>query len=153
MYRPKRGFKPRNKPIPDPTKEQGKKKKSLFDSTIICNACHMIGHPACRCHTLAAAVRVMRFLEDQSYEEECKKALEHWDTRNRGMLRDPKTNKTCDFTPLQVMRTYADRYGHSLDEIDDGLDWNYFETEEFDPHACMNAFGIPMPSHGTQHSE
>jgi hypothetical protein len=63
MYRPKKGFKPRNKPIPDPAKEQGKKKKSLFDSTIICNACHMIGHPACRCHTLAASVWVMRFLE------------------------------------------------------------------------------------------
>jgi hypothetical protein len=47
MYRPKKGFKPRNKPIPDPAKEQGKKRKSLFDSTIICNACHMIGHPAC----------------------------------------------------------------------------------------------------------
>jgi hypothetical protein len=153
MYRPKKGFKPRTKPIPDPAKEQGKKRKSLFDSTIICNACHMIGHPACRCHTLAAAVWVMRFLEDQNNEEECKKALEHWDTRNRGMLRDPKTNKTCDFTPLQVMRTYADRYGHSLDEIDDGLDWNYFESEEFDPHACMNAFGIPMPIHGTNHSE
>jgi hypothetical protein len=154
MYRPKRGFKPRNKPVPDPAKDSGKKKKSLFDASIICNACHMIGHPACRCHTLAAAVWVMKFLEDTNNEEECKKALEHWDSRNRGMLRDPKTNKVCEQSAFQVLRTYADRYGHSLEAIDNGLDWAYFEDENgFDPQACMNAFGLQWPHHSEQHSE
>jgi hypothetical protein len=77
MYKPKRGFKPRNKPVvPDPAKDSGKKKKSLFDASIICNACHMIGHPACRCHhTLAAAVWVMKYLGTQTMKKNVRK---HW---------------------------------------------------------------------------
>jgi hypothetical protein len=94
------------------------------------------------------------FLEDTNNEEECKKALEHWDSRNRGMLRDPKTNKVCEQSAFQVLRTYADRYGHSLEAIDNGLDWAYFEDENgFDPQACMNAFGLQWPHHSEQHSE
>jgi hypothetical protein len=153
MYRPSKNFKPKRKPVPDPAKEQAPR-KSLFDATIICNACHMIGHPACRCHTLVAAVFVFKYLEDKANEEECKKALDYWDERNRAKLRDPKTNKVCEMSPMQVLRTYIDRYGHSLDTIDADLDWKYFERENSGDRDFLDAFGIEYRSHHEdQHSE
>jgi hypothetical protein len=152
MYRPSKNFKPKRKPVPDPAKEQAPR-KSLFDATIICNACHMIGHPACRCHTLAAAVYVFKYLEDKANEEECKKALEYWDERNRAKLRDPKTSKVCEMSPMQVLRTYIDRYGHSLETIDADIDWKYFERENSCDRDFLDAFGMDWRSHEDQHSE
>jgi hypothetical protein len=110
----------------------------------------MIGHPACRCHTLAAAVFVFKYLEDKANDEECKKALEYWD---ESRLRDPKTSKICNLTPMQVLRTYQERYGHSLETMDNDLDWMYFEQENSDDQDCIDAFGINWSVQRDLHSE
>ena len=148
VYRPRntKDYRPRTKPIPDPAKEKGRKRKSLFDATIICNACHMVGHPACRCHSLAAAVWIFKFLEDKTNEEDCKQALEHWEKRNQNLLRDPKTNRLCNTPPLQVLRTYAERYGHSIDTIDDNIDWQCFECDHDNPNELQTVFGLDWPA-------
>jgi hypothetical protein len=153
-YRPgRKDFKPRRKPVPDPAKESPEKRRSLFDASIICDACHMIGHPACRCHTLAAAIFVFKYLEDKANDEDCKKALEYWDERNRSRLRDPKTSKVGTLTPMQVLRTYQERYGHSLETMDNDLDWMHFERENSDENDCIDAFGVDWSVQKDLHSE
>jgi hypothetical protein len=53
---------PARYPVPDPSKELNKKQSFLYNPTIRCDACQQRGHPAVRCHALAAALCLQQFL-------------------------------------------------------------------------------------------
>jgi hypothetical protein len=143
MYRPNKSFTPKRKPIPDLVRDQRKKRQSLYDPTISCNACFMTGHPAFRCHSLAIAVRIYKFLENSDNQEVCEQALKHWEERNKKLLCDPKTNKTLELSPMQILRTYTDRYGYDINTINDGLEWHQFECADAnDEVECREILGI-----------
>ena len=143
VYNPEnKQYTPRKKPIPRNT-EGKRKRSSLYDPTIKCHACHQTGHPATRCHTLAAALWVQRYINNGNNKEICQKALEHWKTRNDGLLKSSKeTNQSSTATPNQILQTYCERYDFTVDKVDAQLDWAYFEDNEGE--TITDAFGVTM---------
>lgn len=82
-YRPNQDRnRPARYPVPDPAKDLTKKRQSLYDPTITCDACRQRGHPAARCHHLAASLFLREFIEKQTNEPTMNRAMEHWLKRN-----------------------------------------------------------------------
>lgn len=79
LYRPppNRGRPPRKQPVPDPSKHL-KKRTSLYDASIVCEACHQRGHPAVCCHALAAAVYIQKFIKEKTNDATVQRATENW---------------------------------------------------------------------------
>lgn len=126
MYRPSKesSRRPQRRPVPDASKK--KKNKSSYDSSMVCDACGMRGHAAVRCFTLASYVYAHDYIAN-GHEEEVQQAVKHWKDKNAPYLKDDETGKQMDRNPVQVLRTYMERYGHNLDTIRDQLDWEYFD--------------------------
>eukprot|EP00956_Cyclotella_meneghiniana_P024229 scaffold48375_cov60-Cyclotella_meneghiniana.AAC.2 len=143
VYNPdNKQYTPRKKPIP--RNNDGKRKRStLYDPSIKCHACHQTGHPATRCHTLAAALWVQRYINNGNNKEICEKALKHWKARNDGLLKPSKeANQSSTATPNQILQTYCERYDFTVEKVDAQMDWAYFEDNEGETIA--DAFGVEI---------
>jgi hypothetical protein len=129
IYHPKDGRRRRgNYPVPDPAKHV-KRGPSLYDATIVCDACGQRGHPAVRCFALAAAIYIPKFIAKKSNDETAQKAVEFWKVRNAPILRDASTKEPLAKNPMQILRTYMDHSGMDLEQLVDEVDWYYFDED------------------------
>jgi hypothetical protein len=138
IYRPKDG-RPRKSryPVPDPAKSI-KRKPSLYDASIQCEACKQRGHPAVRCFALAAALFINEFIAKRSNDATGHAAMENWMQRNAPILRDTQTNAALTKNPLQVLRAYMNSTGMSMEKIMDEVDWHHFDEGS----TTTEVFGI-----------
>jgi hypothetical protein len=117
---------PRKQPVPDPAR-QLKKRTSLYDASIVCEACNQRGHPAVRSHALAAALFIQKFIKEKTNEATVQRATENWVQRNAPILKDAQTHEPLKKNPLAVLKSYMDRTGMSMDQINEEVDWKSFD--------------------------
>jgi hypothetical protein len=129
---------PARYPVPDPAKDLTKKRQSLYDPSITCDACRQRGHPAARCHTLAASLFLREYIAKESNESTMQRAMENWVKRNAPIIKDAKTQESLKKNPLQVLYTYMDRTGFSMDKILNELEWEFFDQGS----KVDEAFGV-----------
>jgi hypothetical protein len=53
--------------------------------------------------------------------------MEHWLKRNKPIIRDARTQEVLQKNPLQVLYTYMDRSGFTMEKILDEMEWEYFD--------------------------
>jgi hypothetical protein len=153
MYWPSKesGRRPQKRPVPDATKK--KRTRLNYDALMVCDACGMRGHAAVRCFTLASMVYVNDYIANGN-EETTQQAVKNWQEKNAPHIKDAERGIQLDRNPAQVLRTYMERYGYSMDTITirDQLDWEYFEygSDERPSSAVTSttdSFAPLMPSH------
>ena len=130
---PRRNYRPKHKPVPDPTKSSRQRKPSNYDPTIVCHACGQRGHKAARCFALAASLYLEKYKKNILNEEEMQQALTFWQERNAPILKDAITNEPLNKSPKQILRTYLEKSWNDMDTVTDQMDWVYFDeggTEE-----------------------
>lgn len=128
LYRPppnQGGRQPQKQPVPDPAKHL-KKRTSLYDASIVCEVCQQRGHPAVRCHALAIALFIQKFIAVKTNEATVQRATEIWVQRNAPILKDALTHEPLKKNPLAALCTYMDRTGMSIDNIMEEVDWESF---------------------------
>ena len=64
--------------------------------------------------------------------------MENWVKRNAPIIKDAKTQETLKKNPLQVLYTYMDCTGFSMDKILDEIDWEFFDQGS----KVDEAFGV-----------
>jgi hypothetical protein len=134
---------PARYPVPDPAKDLTKKRQSLYDPTITCDACKQQGHPAARCHHLAASLFLREFIEKNTNEATMTHAMEHWLKRNKPIIKDARTQEVLQKNPMQVLYTYMDRSGFTMEKILDEMEWEYFDQGSKVDEAFGVMGGIP----------
>ena len=143
-------FKPRRRPVPDPTK--GNHRGKQRDPTIVCEACGQRGHQAANCFALATAVYVREYLMQEKNEEEVQKALKFWQERNAPYLIDEVTKKPLDRKPMAILKTYMERSWNDLDTILDQINWVIFDEDSMEEEV-FGIMGGSTENSGHQKSE
>jgi hypothetical protein len=128
VYRQQPGRRSFKRPTPDPAKQQRWK----FDWSILCKACGRVGHDAAHCHSLAMGILLQKYMSDKTNESSIRAASEAWHEKNTNALRPPGATRDNGRTPLQAVANMVENYWIQVDQIDDELDWHYFETNPQD---------------------
>ena len=134
VYRQQPGRCSFKRPTPDPSKQQRWK----FDWSILCKACGCIGHDAAHCHMLAMSILLYKYWSDKANEATIKAASDAWHEKNSKALRPRGANRDDGGTPMQAVVNMVDNYWIQVDQIDDELDWHYFENNPQNANATEN---------------
>ena len=73
-----------------------------------------------------------KYMSDKTNEASIRAASEAWHERNTNALRPQGATRDNGRTPLQAVANMVENYWIQIDQIDDELDWHYFETNPQD---------------------
>jgi hypothetical protein len=76
------------------------------------------------------AILIRKYMTESGNAEAMKQTAENWFRRNEEALKCPYSEEASKAKPLQVLHTYMDRYLKDIDELDDQIDWEYFQDDE-----------------------
>lgn len=122
----------REKSCPTPHPAQGTQnplRRQSYDLFVHCHACGRTGHPAVQCDTLGMAILIRKYMDFAGNAVTMKQASEQWFQHNAKALKCPENTRASDAWPLHVLHYYADQYFKDIDEIDDQMDWEYFQQD------------------------
>ena len=77
-------------------------------------------------------VLLYKYCSDKSNEVTIKAASDAWHQKNTQALRPAGASIDNGRTPMQAVANMVDKYWIQLDQIDDELDWHYFQIESAD---------------------
>ena len=69
-------------------------------------------------------------MRESGNADKMKQVVENWFCRNEEALKCPNSEEASQAKPLQVLHTYMDRYLKDINEIDEQIDWEYFQEDE-----------------------
>lgn len=144
VYRPRDGRRRRSSyPVPDP-KNNVKRRPTTYDASITCAACGQRGHNAVRCFASAAAIYLQQFMSSKGNEDLMQRSVEHWKQRNQPILRDAQSNEPLNKSPPQVLRTYMDKSGLTMETLVSEMDWDFFDERASEREVF--GYGSAAPS-------
>ena len=100
-----------------------------FLADVQCDACKRVGHVAKHCDMLATAICIERYMK-KVLSPSARDAIESdWLTRWKEKLGNPTS------TPRQVLRAYVENLDITVAHLDDEMDWDVWEDEDFPDDA------------------
>lgn len=76
------------------------------------------------------AILIRKYMKESGNAEAMKQIAENWFRRNEEALKCPSSEEVSQAKPLQVLHTYMDRYLKDIDEIDEQIDWEFFNEDD-----------------------
>ena len=73
-------------------------------------------------------ILLYKYWSDKANEATIKAASDAWHEKNSKALRPRGANRDDGRTPMQAVANMVDNYWIQVDQIDDELDWHYFEN-------------------------
>ena len=91
----------------------------MFDSSVKCDACGRVGHPASTCDYLATAIYISAYMKNHLSPELRAKMEEEWSANWNAKLGQPVSRR-----PRQVLKAYMEDGNFTMDQVDGDLDWD-----------------------------
>ena len=82
-------------------------------------------------------ILIQKHMNDPGKSTAMKQAADNQFQRNEAALKCPASAEASQAQPLQVLHTYMDQYLKDIDELDDQMDWDYFQNDNDEPTSMQ----------------